>query len=62
MDRDQTLATLDELQRRGFNDEAFWLLHHWRVRNDHETIRGFRTYSMGLIHGFKDGDTNERVG
>ena len=30
MDPKQTLALLDELERLGFMDEAFWRLHHFR--------------------------------
>jgi len=29
---EETLKLLDELEKFGFNDDAFWRLHHWRER------------------------------
>jgi hypothetical protein len=44
MDTMQTLALLDKLTNLGFNDEAFWRLHHFRQQNKKESIASFRRY------------------
>lgn len=49
----QTLKLLDELQKLGFSDDAFWRLHHKREPTAHrrqpqrETIKDFRRYCEG---------------
>jgi hypothetical protein len=59
VDPKRTLALLDELQRLGFNDEAFWRLHHFR-RRTRETIGRHRAYCEKTSAFLPDG-TNERV-
>lgn len=39
-----TLTLLDDLERLGFDDQAFARLHHWRAVGKDETIRAFRAY------------------
>ena len=55
-----TIASLDELQRLGFTDEAFWRIHHFREKNNKETISGFRSYCE-TTDSFRNGGNNERV-
>jgi len=43
VDPKDTLKLLDQMEALGFNDDAFWLLHHFRERK-HETIGSFRRY------------------
>ena len=45
--------TIDTLQRIGFDNDAFELLHS-------DTMEGFYRYSKG-VHGFRDDETNHRV-
>ena len=59
----RTLELLDELNELGFNDEAFWRLHHFRHRKK-ETIASFRSYCEKLCEknsAFMPAGTNERV-
>ena len=57
-----TLGLLDELQRLGFNDDAFWRLHHFRRVGRPDSIARHRNYCMGLKRGvFNPGSENERV-
>jgi hypothetical protein len=43
---EETLKLLDELEKFGFNDDAFWRLHHWREKKDRRraTIKAHRAY------------------
>ena len=41
----ETLELLDRMERLGFNDEAFWRLHHRRKNGIHEKISSFRKYA-----------------
>jgi uracil-DNA glycosylase len=59
MDPKRTLPLLDELQKLGFDDEAFWRLHHFRHRK-RETIARFRAYCEKSSAFLPDG-ANERV-
>src|SRR5260370_15530232 len=59
VDPKRTLALLDELQKLGFNDEAFWRLHHFRHRK-RETIARFPAYCEKTSAFLPDG-ANERV-
>ena len=40
----QTLERLNALDKLGFNNEAFWRLHHFRDKGTEETIGSFRGY------------------
>lgn len=42
-----TLELLDKLVGLGFDDEAFWRVHHWREKGDRETIRHHADYCRG---------------
>ncbi|MFP5475934.1 MAG: hypothetical protein ACLGJD_20000 [Gammaproteobacteria bacterium] len=57
----RTIELLDELQLEGFNDQAFGLLHHFRVtRQQMDTIEKHRKYCLQRerLHA---GGTNEKV-
>jgi hypothetical protein len=55
MDSERTLHLLEELEKMGFNDDAFGRLHHKR-----ETITGMRKYCVD--HPTRSfGEANERV-
>jgi uracil-DNA glycosylase len=60
VDPKRTLALLDELQKLGFNDEAFWRLHHFRREGRRATIAPHRAYCE-KISAFRPDGTNERV-
>ena len=55
----QTLALLDELQKLGFDNEAFSRLHHFRHRTK-ETIARHRYYCE-KTSTFRPDSANERV-
>jgi hypothetical protein len=59
MDPKQTLALLDELERSGFTDEAFWRLHHFRGKK-RVTINRFRYYCK-RPDSFRPDHNKERV-
>ena len=40
----KTLEIIKDLQAYGFNDDAFWRLHHFRNKSKKETINSFLTY------------------
>jgi len=52
-----TVRLLDDLCKLGFDDEAFWRLHHKKEVGKKETIRGFRKYCVGTRR-FREFDTN----
>ena len=59
-----TIELLDQLMAIGFDDSAFWLLHHARLRNWHETISAHREYCEKIRSGsgeFLADSENERV-
>jgi len=60
MDTMQTLKLLDNLCELGFNDEAFWRLHHFRRRNKNETIASFRGRCKHTL-AFRPAGTNASV-
>lgn len=60
----RTPEILDHLQSLGFNDEAFWRLHHFRLKGDRDTIQAHREYLEKQIAkgaSLRDGDSNEEV-
>jgi len=59
MNPKRTLDLLEELRDLGFNDEAFWRLHHFRKRKK-EKIASFRAYCEKTSAFVPDG-ANERV-
>src|SRR5260370_11349196 len=56
----QTIAYLDELQKLGFTDEAFWRIHHFREKGEKHPISTHRSYCEGP-DCFRNGRNNERV-
>jgi hypothetical protein len=60
MNPERTVVLLDELETLGFTNEAFWRLHHFREKENHETIHSHKSYCE-KTGSFKDGDNNERV-
>jgi hypothetical protein len=59
-----SLDLLNELESLGFNDEAFWRLHHFRTRGDKDTVQLHRDYlTKQLAAGatLRDNDSNEEV-
>jgi len=60
MNPQRTVELLDELERLGFTNEAFWRLHHFREKGNRDTINSHRSYCE-KTDSFKDGDNNERV-
>jgi hypothetical protein len=52
-----TVQLLDDLCKLGFDDEAFWPLHHKKEGGVRETISGFRKYCLD-IRRFQKGGTN----
>lgn len=56
----RSLELLDELVLLGFTDEAFALLHHFRVRGWRDTIASHRGYCEKHSLFQRDGD-NERT-
>ena len=60
MDPKKTIRLLDVLQGLGFSDEAFRLIHHFRLVGRNATINRRRRYCEGL-ETFADGGTNELV-
>ena len=59
IDPRDTLKLLDKLSELGFDDEAFWRLHHFRDRK-HETINSFRRFCKSIQAFQRDGN-NQRV-
>ena len=66
MDSRQTVLILEKLVRLGFDDDAFWRLHHFREPTEkrpnsvHETIEKHLKYcAAGKV--FESGGENERV-
>ena len=60
----RTLDLLDQLTSKGFDDSAFWLLHHARLRNWRETISSHREYCENICRNsseFLADSENERV-
>lgn len=60
----RTLDILDQLTSLGFDDSAFWLVHHARLRNWRETISSHREYCKSICSNtgeFLDDSENERV-
>lgn len=60
----RTLELLDALTAYGFDDSAFCLLHHFRVRKWRESIAAHRRYCekiAGNSGQFLDGSENELV-
>ena len=60
----RTLDILDRLHSLGFNDDAFWRLHHFRLKGDTDTIQAHREYLEKQIAkgaNLRDGDRNEEV-
>lgn len=43
-DPEKTVTLLDELEGLGFDDDAFWRVHHSREKGRHETIKRHRAY------------------
>ena len=56
----RTLDILEELQSLGFNDEAFWRLHHFRLKNRKDTIQQHADYVRKQTT-LRDNDSNEEV-
>ena len=56
----QTIAYLDELEQLGFTNEAYWRVHHFREKNERDTINAHRKYCERTI-SFGDDKNNERV-
>ena len=57
----RSIELLDELEREGFGDSAFGLLHHFRVtRGKMDTIARHRKYCSERT-SFQAGGTNEKV-
>jgi hypothetical protein len=54
------LVMLAELKNLGFNDEAFWRVHHFRENSKKERINQFSAYCERKSQ-FQLGGTNERV-
>jgi len=60
----RTLELLDELTARGFDDSAFWRLHHFRLRKVRETIASHRAYCKKIAlnsNQFQDDSENTLV-
>lgn len=55
-----TLIILDELQVKGFNDEAFSCLHHFQEAARGDTIAAHRRYCE-KTETFADGSNNHKV-
>lgn len=55
----QTVELLDKLVSLGFNDAAFWRIHHWREDGKCESIKHHADYCRGKSY-FKT-DTNRLV-
>ena len=58
---------IEQLSFLGFDDEAFWRLHHFRSSNKKETIGSFIGYCEKMLRSnplsrFQPGGTNEQVG
>jgi len=59
-----SLDLLNELEGLGFSDEAFWRLHHFRLRGDKDTIqlhRDYLTKQLAVGAALRDNDSNEEV-
>jgi hypothetical protein len=57
-----TVKLLNELEMLGFNDEAFWRLHHRRLSGHKDTINAHRKYCLSLKTGsFIPGEDNALV-
>lgn len=56
----RTLDLLEELQRLGFDDEAFWRLHHFRLKDRKDTIQEHADYVRKQTT-LRDNDSNEEV-
>src|SRR5436305_2313490 len=59
-DPQQTISYLDELQQLGFTNEAFWRVHHFREKEERETINHHRAYCE-RIGAFRESDNNALV-
>ena len=60
----RSLELLKELESLGFNNEAFWRLHHYRSRGTRDTIQLHRKYLEKQLAGgigLRDNDSNEEV-
>lgn len=60
----RTLELLDELTAKGFDDSAFWRLHHFRLRKARETIASHRAYCKKIVFNsnlFQDESENSLV-
>lgn len=60
----KTIDLLDQLSKAGFDDSAFWRLHHARLRNWKESISAHRDYCKKIAASsgvFLDDSENERV-
>jgi len=57
----QTIEYLDELQKLGFTNEAFCLLHHFRENGIRETINSHRSYCEKTGSFDRDDGSNQRV-
>jgi hypothetical protein len=60
MDPQESIRLLDALESLGFTNEAFRLLHHFRLNDGTPTINDHRTYCEGL-QTFRSGGTNDLV-
>jgi hypothetical protein len=60
MNSKQTIAYLDELQKLGFTDESFSLIHHFQLKNEKHPISTHRAYCENTDAFQADGN-NERV-
>ena len=55
-----TVRLLDDLRKIGLDDDAFWQLHHKKLKGERETIRGFHSYCL-KTQSFKPDQNNWRV-
>jgi transcriptional regulator with XRE-family HTH domain len=60
MNPKRTLELLDELQKLGFTNEAFWRLHHLREKEKRDTINAHYSYCE-KTNSFRDDGNSERV-
>jgi hypothetical protein len=60
MGPNKAVDLLSQLEVLGFDNQAFWRLHHRRLNGQKDTIDAFRNYCR-KIEGFKPGENNELV-
>lgn len=61
MDPQETIRLLDELERLGFDDKSFALLHHFREQGRRDNIAAHRRYCERATGSFKADFNNART-